>query len=113
MDDAKQLIHNIKIGDECMFYKNDNIVERVVPPSYFLVDITKCYNNEYEKMFITDEVGFEMWKSISNGDSFEDILANFLEKISDEKNNELIECIKNDLKEYLDLLQSQGCIYEG
>lgn len=95
-----------------MYKKNKNIVERKILPSYFLVDITKCYNNEYERMFITDEIGIEMWKSVSDGDSFGNVLNKFLDKLADDKNEELVETIKNDLKEYLELLKTQGYIYE-
>lgn len=95
-----------------MYKKNKNIVERTILPSYFLVDITKCYNNEYEKMFITDEIGIEMWRSISDGDLFGNVLEKFLCKLADDKDEQLIETVTNDLKEYLELLIKQGYVVE-
>lgn len=95
-----------------MYKKNKNVVERAILPSYFLVDITKCYNNEHEKMFITDEMGIEIWRSISDGDLFENVLEKFLNKLTDDKNEKLIETVTNDLNEYLQLLMRQGYVFE-
>ena len=95
-----------------MYIKNENIVERTIMPSYFLVDITKCYNNEYENMFITDEIGIEMWRAISDGDTFEKILKKFLEKVIDDKSDNLQEIVRSDLKEFMGVLKNQGYIYE-
>lgn len=95
-----------------MYKKNENIVLRVIPPSYFLVDITKCYNNEVEKMFITDEVGIEIWNAISDGDTFESVFKKFLNKLTDEKTEELVRSVRIDLMEYIELLIAQNCLYE-
>lgn len=95
-----------------MYKKNENIVLRVIPPSCFLVDITKCYNNEMEKMFVTDEIGAEIWKTINDGDTFENVLKNFLDKLKDEKTDVLISRVKTDLAEYMELLINQDCLYE-
>lgn len=93
-----------------MYYKNPNIVVRKVEPSYFMVDITKCYNNDVEKMFITDDIGNNIWNVIEDGDSFDDIYIKFLDLITDEKTDELLEMIKNDLHEYLLLLIKNDCL---
>lgn len=95
-----------------MYEKNPNIVLRKIDPSYFLVDITKCYNNTEEKMFITDEVGAEIWDTITDGDSFETVFAAFLEKITDEKTNDFKMCVKADLKEFIQRLKVQEYLYE-
>lgn len=95
-----------------MYKKKESIIERMILPSYFLVDITKCYNNEHEKMFITDEIGIEMWRSISNGDSFEAVLEKFIAKVADEKDDNLHNIIKEDLKEFIGVLEKQGYVYE-
>lgn len=95
-----------------MYIRNKNIVVRKVLPSYFLVDVTKCYNNEHEKMFITDEIGNAMWDSVADGDSFEDVLNKFIEKLSDINDESMISTIKCDLREYLELLKDQGNLFE-
>lgn len=95
-----------------MYIRNKNIVVRKILPSYFLVDITKCYNNEDEKMFITDEIGNAMWDSIADGDVFEDVLNKFVIKLADVNDEAMITTIKNDLKEYLEALKRQGNLFE-
>lgn len=95
-----------------MYKKNENIVLRKIEPSYFLVDITKCYNNTEQKMFITDEVGAEIWNTIEDGDVFEAVYEKFLAKLTDEKTDELKECVRADLQEYIQKLLDQECIYE-
>ncbi len=95
-----------------MYKKNSNIVLRKIYPSYFLVDITKCYNNTKQKMFITDEVGAEIWNTINCGDSFEQVFDKFLEKITDEKTADFKDCVKTDLQEFIQRLSEQEYIYE-
>lgn len=95
-----------------MYKKNQNIVLRKIYPSYFLVDITKCYNNTEQKMFITDEVGAEIWNTINSGDSFETIYVNLLKKLTNEKTDVLKARVKADLQEFIQLLLEQECIYE-
>lgn len=93
-----------------MYYKNSNIVVRKIEPSYFMIDITKCYNNKTEKMFITDEIGNSIWDVIEDGDDFNDIYEKFLKLITDEKTGELLDMIKNDLHEYLLMLVQNDCL---
>lgn len=95
-----------------MYKKNKNIVLRKIDPSYFLIDITKCYNNTEQNMFITDEIGAEIWNSISDGDSFEMVFLKFLDKLTDDKTDEFVECVKADTREYIQKLINQECIYE-
>lgn len=95
-----------------LYYKNPNIVLRKIVPSYFMVDITKCYNNNYEKMFITDEMGAEIWNTISDGDDFEKIYSKFVNKLTDEKTEELLTMVREDLNEYLRLLIEHNCLIE-
>lgn len=95
-----------------MYKKNPNIVLRKIEPSYLLVDITKCYNNTEQKMFITDEVGAEIWNTISCGDSFEKVFFSFLEKLTDEKTDDLKKCVKVDLREYIQRLLEERYLYE-
>ena len=95
-----------------MYIKNQNIVLRKVLPSYFLVDITKCYNNTEQKMFITDEMGAEIWNIMNSEDTFEMVYSRLLEKLVDEKTEDLKACVREDLQEYLQLLLDQECIYE-
>lgn len=94
------------------YNKNENIIVRKVLPSYFLVDITKCYNNTEEKMFITDEIGYEIWNTIQNGDTYESIYNKFLNKLTDEKTDDLKKCVNDDLQEFMNRLLEQDCLYE-
>lgn len=95
-----------------MYKKNPNVVLREIDPSYFLIDITKCYNNTEEKMFITDEMGAEIWADITDGGSFETVFTAFLEKLTDEKTDDFKMRVRTDLKEYIQHLKEQGYLYE-
>lgn len=72
----------------------------------------KCYNNEIEQMFITDKMGMLMWESISDNSTFETILESFFVHINDEKTDELVEMISNDIQNFLQVLLSQNMIEE-
>lgn len=95
-----------------MYKKNENIIVRKVLPSFFFVDISKCYNNDNEKMFITDEIGKTIWEIIETGDDFNRVYLKFIEMLTDEKTEEFLSNVKNDLAEYIDLLVMHGCLCE-
>ena len=94
------------------YKKNKNIVIRHIEPSYFFVDITKCYNNSQEKMFVTDEIGATIWEVCQDGDDFEIVLNNFLDKLSDDKTDEFVDMVGKDVKEYITRLVMEGFLEE-
>ena len=92
--------------------KNPNIVTRSVPPVVFLVDITKCYNNKTESLLEIDDVGFAIWNCIESGMTRTEVLNRFLNLLTDEKTDEFVSMVTNDVNAFLDILVQAGCIEE-
>lgn len=100
-------------SEHLRYYKNKNIVLRKVLPSYFMIDITKCYNNDFENMLSTDEIGAQIWEIHSDGDSLEDILLKFLNILDDEKTEIFIKMVSSDVDEYIQFLTNENCLNVG
>lgn len=92
--------------------QNPNIVVRKVDPANFLVDITKCYNSSEETLLEVDEMGLAVWNCIEDGLQREDIIRTFLSLLVDEKTNEFVAMVTQDVNAYLDLLLQHQCILE-
>lgn len=90
--------------------KNPNIVIRKVTPASFLVDITKCYNNRNETLLEIDEMGCMIWNSIHEGSSNETVLHDFLELLSDEKTEEFVCMVRQDVNDFINILILNHCI---
>lgn len=93
--------------------RNPNIVMRRVPPATFLVDITKCYNNKKDSLLEIDEIGAALWGLIDDEVTREIVCARFLDLLTDEKSEEFIEMVTNDINEFLDTMVANGTVYEG
>lgn len=93
-------------------YKNENIVIRKVEPATFLVDITKCYNSTEETLTEINEIGCAIWNCINGNVTRQQILEAFLELLLDEKTDEFIEMVSNDVNSFVNLLLQQGCLIE-
>lgn len=92
--------------------KNPNIVIRKVKPASFLVDITKCYNNRNETLLEIDEIGCAIWNLIHEGSSNETVLHDFLELLSDEKTEEFVCMVRQDVNAFINILMINHCIIE-
>lgn len=92
--------------------KNDNIVVRQVPPAVFLVDITKGYNNNKESLLEIDDMGLAIWNCIEYGNSRQQVIDKFLSLLSDEKTQDFIEMVSDDVNTFIDILIQGDCIEE-
>ena len=92
--------------------QNPNIVVRKVEPANFLVDITKCYNSREETLVEVDEMGLAVWNCIEDGMQREDIVTAFLSLLVDEKTDEFITMVTQDVNAFLNLLLLHQCILE-
>lgn len=92
--------------------KNDNIVVRQVPPAVFLVDITRGYNTKEESLLEIDDIGLAIWNCIERGDSRQQVIDKFLALLTDEKTQDFIEMVSEDIDTFLDILIQGGCIEE-
>jgi len=92
--------------------RNPNIVVRKVDPANFLVDITKCYNSSEETLLEVDEMGLAVWNCIEDGMQRKDIVSAFLTLLVDEKTDEFVTMVTQDVNSFLDLLQQHQCILE-
>ncbi len=92
--------------------RNPNIVVRAVDPANFLVDITKCYNSSEETLLEVDEMGLAVWNCIEDGMQRKDIVSAFLSLLIDEKTDEFVTMVTQDVNAFLDLLHQHKCIWE-
>ncbi len=92
--------------------RNPNIVIRKVPPAVFLVDITKCYNNKNESLLEIDDMGLAIWNCIGEASTRDDIIKLFLDILTDEKTNDFVEMVAEDVNAFLDILVMNGCVEE-
>lgn len=91
--------------------KNPNIVLRTVKPATFLVDITKCYNRSEEALLEINEMGVAIWSCIKGDITREDIISAFLSMLSDEKEENFVAMVTNDVNNFLDLLIKHNCVW--
>ncbi len=92
--------------------RNPDVVLRKVNPANFLVDMTKSYNSSEETILEIDDMGVAIWNCIEPGMNRTEIISSFLSLLADEKDEDFVSMVSDDVNEFLDLLASYQCIME-
>ena len=92
--------------------RNPDVILRHIPPSFFMIDSTKSYNNKVEHVMEVNEFGAFIWNAIEPGDTADTLLTRVLAAITDEKTDDLIQNIREDLDAFLEILLQSGNIVE-
>ena len=92
------------------FIKSKGITLRKTGEFYFLIDPKLSYNSDEEDIFQTDEIGACIWNSINDNVDLKTITQKVLSYINDEKTEDLIKTVTNDIEEYLQILSYNGLV---
>ncbi len=85
----------------------ENIVERQIHDTYFLIDIKQNYLDDKCRLYEINETGSYIWNTLLKGSTVNDIVQSILCKVGDTVE---FEELCSDVKEYIDLLQEAGFV---
>lgn len=86
--------------------RNENIVERNIHDSIYLINIKQSYMNDKCCLYEINEMGSYIWNMISGKQTINDI-ANQISSDMDVQDIDINE-IKNDIVDYIELLAKEG-----
>ena len=89
-----------------MYDKNPNIVCRDIHGSLFLIDITDNFSDNVCSLYEMNEIGKFIWENISHNTAVE-IAVLLKDAITDDIP---LDCLLNDVSEYLNTLEANGFI---
>ncbi len=83
----------------------ENIIERQIHDTYFLIDIKQNYLDDKCRLYEINETGSYIWNMLLKGSNVNDIVKSILYEVGDEAGYEEI---YSDVTEYIDLLRRAG-----
>ncbi len=91
-------------------YKNENIVCRGIHDKCYLIDITQNYLDNRCLLYELNETGRFIWEQLDHADHAEAVVQELLRVIVSDVDENVI---RDDVGEYLDLLEKEGFISYG
>ncbi len=88
-----------------MIIKKENIVERKIHDTYFLIDISDKYLDDKCHLYEINEIGDFIWKQLGMSDTVSDIANALIELVSEEV--DYYEVYK-DIKDFIDILINEN-----
>ncbi|MCR5637033.1 MAG: PqqD family protein [Clostridiales bacterium] len=92
-----------------MYKANDNIVEREIHGSFFLIDITDNYRGDRCALYEINRTGMFLWKNLSTAKTADELTELLKAAIIDDIDYQIIH---SDVIEFLNTLVSKQFILE-